>query len=155
MQHIHPDYFCSKDASLLNIPLIHSFLRETYWAKDIPLSTVERAIQHSLCFGIYHHELGQVGFARVITDQTSFAYLADVFVLPAHRARGLSKQLMHFIHAQPELQGLRRWLLVTKDAQGLYEQFGWELIPQELAGRVMQIHQPNIYQHTDNSQFGS
>lgn len=146
MRSINNTYYLSNEKGLLNIPLIHGFLRTTYWAENIPLATVENSIRHSLCFGVYHQELGQVGFARVITDQTSFAYLADVFILPEHRGKGLSQELMAYIHAQPELQGLRRWMLVTRDAHGLYEKFGWGPLPEATVGRVMQIHQPNIYQ---------
>lgn len=139
-------YAIYTDHNRLNIPWIHRFLSmSTYWAKDIPMETVQRSIEHSLCFGIFFYEQ-QVGFARVITDRATFAYLADVFVIDEHRGKGLSKWLMENIHSHPALQGLRRWMLVTKDAQGLYQQFGWEPIPEVMMGRFMQIHQPSIYQ---------
>lgn len=146
-QHLlNKGYTIDTDRNRLDIPWIHHFLSEfTYWAKNVPVKTVQRAIEYSLCFGIFFQEQ-QVGFARVITDRATFAYLADVFVIDEHRGKGLSKWLLENIHHHPELQGLRRWMLVTKDAQGLYQQFGWEPIPEAVIGRFMQIHQPDIYQ---------
>jgi GNAT superfamily N-acetyltransferase len=138
-------YLISTDPAKLDLPLIHRYLsEESYWAQNIPLEVVERSIRHSLCFGVYHHDQ-QIGFARLVTDRATFAYLADVFILPAHRGKGVSKQLMTYIHAYPEVQGLRRWLLGTKDAHGLYAQFGWQPIPEELVSRFMQVHQPDVY----------
>ena len=136
-------YLISTDPALLNLDVIHGFIAQSYWAKDIPRHLVERAIGNSLCWGVYHHA-AQVGFARVITDQATFAYLADVFVLPDHRGRGLSKALVATILAHPDLQGLRRWMLVTADAQTLYEQFGFKAVPQP--ERHMEIHRPGIYE---------
>jgi len=108
--------------------MIYAFLsQDSYWAKNIPRETVERAIEHSLCFGAFDG-IAQVGFARVITDYATFAYLADVFVLPSHRGRGIAKQIMEAIATHPELHGLRRWHLVTRDAHSLYAQFGFEPI---------------------------
>lgn len=146
-QHLLNDgYSIDTERQRLDIQWIHQFLSDsTYWAKDVPIEIVQRAIEHSLCFGIYYHEQ-QVAFARVVTDRATFAYLADVFVIEEHRGKGLSKWLMECIHSHPDLQGLRRWMLVTKDAQGLYQQFGWEPIPEAVMGRFMQIHQPDIYQ---------
>ncbi len=146
-QHLlNEGYTINTDRNRLDIPWIHRFLSmSTYWAKDIPIETVQTAIEHSECFGIFFHDQ-QVGFARVITDKATFAYLADVFVIEEHRGKGLSKWLMENIHQHPQLQALRRWMLVTKDAQGLYQQFGWESIPEAVMGRFMQIHQPDIYQ---------
>ena len=124
------DYRISTDPAQLDIELIHRFLsEESYWARDITLSVVQRSIAHSLCFGLYERER-QVGFARVVTDAATFGYLADVFILPSHRRRGLGKRLMAAIMAHPDLQGLRRFMLVTRDAQGLYRQFGFTA-PQE------------------------
>lgn len=118
-------YKISADKSLLNVALIHQFLgQESYWAQNIPVETVQRSIDSSLCFGIYQGDQ-QVGFARIISDQATFAYLADVFVLPEHRGKGLSKRLLETISNWPSLQGLRRWILVTRDAHTLYEQFGF------------------------------
>jgi len=104
---------------------------------------VERSIAHSLNFGVYSTTEGQVGFARVITDRATFAYLADVFVIEAHRSKGLSKLLMQAIMAHPELQGLRRWLLATWDAHGLYAQFGFK--PLEKPERIMERVDPDVY----------
>lgn len=122
---MNSEYTISSDKSRLDVPLIHRYLsQESYWAQNIPLDVVARSITHSLCFGVYQQEQ-QVGFARVTTDQATFAYLADVFILPQHRGKGLSKQLLETILNWPTLQGLRRWLLGTRDAHKLYEQFGF------------------------------
>lgn len=136
-------YTISSDPVRLDVALIHDWLStKSYWAKGIPRALVDRAIAHSLNFGIYHVGQGQVGFARVITDRATFAYLADVFVLEAHRGKGLSKQLMQAILAHKELQGLRRWLLATRDAHTLYAQFGFKPpVPDRLMERV----DPDIY----------
>ncbi len=118
-------YEISDDPARLDLGVIHRYLSEdSYWAQGIPRELIERAVAHSLCFGVYAGS-AQVGFARVVSDRTTFAYLADVFVLPEHRGRGLSKRLMAAIMAHPELQGLRRWLLATADAHGLYRQHGF------------------------------
>lgn len=115
----------STDPTRLNLPLIHRFLSEqSTWALGIPLATVQRAMQGSLCFGAYLSG-AQVGFARVITDGATFAYLCDVFVLPEHQGRGYSKRLMEAVMAHPELQDLRRFVLVTSTAPLLYAQFGF------------------------------
>jgi GNAT superfamily N-acetyltransferase len=140
----------STDNQKLSVTLIHRFLsEESYWAKNIPLAVVQRSINHSLCFGLYHQG-EQIGFARLITDKATFAYLADVFILPDYRGKGLSKWLLQNIHTHPELQGLRRWLLGTKDAHSLYAQFGWKAIPEELAARFMQVYYPDVYQKERN-----
>ena len=132
------EFLISTDASLLNVDMIHEYLsKESYWAANIPRDLVERSIQHSLCFGIYFQQQ-QIGFARLVTDRATFAYLADVFVLDAYRGKGLSKWLMECIHAHPDLQGLRRWVLGTRDAHGLYEQFGWSVLTEEMRPRFMQ-----------------
>ena len=138
-------YLISADPSKLDIAVIHQYLsRESYWAKNIPLQTVERSIANSFCFGVYYHDV-QIGFARLVTDKATFAYLADVFVLPEHRGKGLSKWLIETIHVHPDVQGLRRWMLGTKDAHGLYAQFGWKPIPEEMMSRFMQLHNPDLY----------
>lgn len=117
MQHTQSPLEISDDKGRLDVPLIHRFLsEEAYWSLGIPLSTVQRAINHSLCFGGYV-DGQQVAFARVITDRATFGYLSDVFVLPAHRGRGHSKALMTAIVDHPALQGLRRLMLATSDAQ--------------------------------------
>ncbi|HEX2078396.1 MAG TPA: GNAT family N-acetyltransferase [Longimicrobium sp.] len=115
----------STDAAEMDVDAIHAYLSgESYWAAGIPRDVVERAVRHSLCFGIFDGG-AQVAFARVISDRATYAYLADVYVLRPYRGRGLSKWMMEAVLAHPELQGLRRWQLVTKDAQGLYAQFGF------------------------------
>jgi len=139
------DFLISTDRSLLNLDIIHGYLsKESYWAMNIPRELVEKSIEHSLCFGIYHQQQ-QVGFGRLITDQATFAYLADVFVLESYRGKGLSKWLMESIHAHPELQGLRRWVLGTRDAHGLYAQFGWAELPEELRHRFMHRQDRKTY----------
>ncbi|OON70667.1 GNAT family N-acetyltransferase [Hymenobacter sp. CRA2] len=119
-------FVVSTDAARLDVDLIHDFLsNHSYWAPGISRELVERSIRHSLCFGVYALDGQQVGFARVISDRATFAYLCDVFVLDAYRGQGLSKLLMRHITEHPELQGLRRWLLGTRDAHSLYAQFGF------------------------------
>ena len=118
-------YEISTDTNRLDIGLIHDFLRTSYWAQNVARGVVERSIQHSLCFGVFC-EGRQVGFARVISDRATFAYIADVFVVPEHRRRGVSKMILRAILDHPELQGLRRFLLATQDAHGLYAQFGFQ-----------------------------
>jgi len=141
------NYFISTDISKLNVDMIHHFLcEESYWAKEIPRTVVEKSIANSLCFGVYCDN-EQIGFARLVTDKATFAYLGDVFILPQHRGKGLSKFLMQTIHAHPELQNLRRWWLGTKDAHGLYEQFGWTRITEDVAKRFMQKHNPDVYKN--------
>jgi len=128
----------------LDIPFIHQFLSEqSTWAKGIPLAVVQRSIEHSLCFGGF---LGnaQVGFARVVSDYATFANLVDVFVLPEHRGKGYSKALMSAVLAHPQLQGLRRMMLATGDAHGLYAQYGFTapLYPRS----IMERYFPGIYE---------
>ena len=120
-------YDISTDPSRLQLDAIHAYLSRSYWSPGIPRDIVARAIAHSMCFGLYQGE-SQVGFARVVTDKASFAYLADVYVLEAHRGQGLSKRLVGAILAHPDLQGLRRFLLATADAHGLYAQFGFHAL---------------------------
>lgn len=134
------EYTCDK--TRLDIEAIHSFLAQSYWSPGIPRSVVERAIANSLCFAIFH-EQQQVGFGRVVTDRATFAYLADIYVLPEHRGKGLSKRLMEHIMQHPDLQGLRRMLLATADAHGLYEKFGFK--PLSAPGRMMEILNPDVY----------
>jgi GNAT superfamily N-acetyltransferase len=139
------NYLISTDVSKLNVDTIYQYLsEESYWAKGIPRAVVEKSIANSLCFGVYSND-EQIGFARLVTDEATFAYLGDVFILPQHRGKGLSKFLMETIHAHPELQNLRRWWLGTKDAHGLYEQFGWTRITDEVAKRFMEKHNPHVY----------
>ncbi len=132
---VKDDLLISTDKTKLDVALIHHYLcMESYWAKNIPIALVEKSIAGSFCFGIYHHD-AQVGFARVITDHATFAYLADVFVLESYRGKGLSKWLMETIIGHPDLQGLRRWLLATRDAHGLYAQYGF--VPLDKPERIM------------------
>jgi GNAT superfamily N-acetyltransferase len=139
----HADYTLSDDPARLDLDVIHGFLARSYWSPSIPRETLERAIANSLCFGVYLGE-SQVGFARLVTDRATFAYLADVFVLEPHRGRGLSRALMELILAHPEVQGLRRWLLVTRDAHGLYRKFGFS----DLANPALFLtrHDPDVYE---------
>jgi GNAT superfamily N-acetyltransferase len=118
------DYELSTDRQRIDVGVVHAFLTQSYWSPGIPREIVERAIANSLCFGVYCNGK-QVGFARVITDQATFGYLADVFILEAHRGKGLSKWVMEFIMQHEALQGIRRFMLVTRDAHGLYEGFGF------------------------------
>jgi len=136
------EYTITTDRSRLDVAAIHAFLTRSYWSPGVPLAVVERAIANSLSFGILRGE-EQVGFARVITDKATFAYLADVYVLEPHRGKGLSKRLIEAIQAHEDLQGLRRFMLVTKDAHGLYAQFGFK----ELAhpSRMMEKVHPDVY----------
>jgi GNAT superfamily N-acetyltransferase len=139
------EFLFSTDKTKIDIATVHDYLsNESYWAKNIPLDVVNRSIEGSVCFGIYLNDQ-QIGFARVVTDEATFAYLADVFIKEEYRGKGLSKQLMEFIHAHPNLQGLRRWLLGTRDAHTLYEQFGWTRFTEEIYPRFMQLHDPNVY----------
>jgi GNAT superfamily N-acetyltransferase len=144
------NFLISTDKSRLDIGVIHGFLTESYWAKGVPVSVVQKSIENSLCFGIYDTPPGtqQIGFARAITDCATFAYLADVFILEPYRGKGLSKWLMSCILAHPELQGLRRWMLATRDAHGLYRQFGFEAV--EGSTRLMSLTYPDVYEHTAN-----
>lgn len=139
------NYFVSDNENLLDITVIHEFLSQSYWAKSIPLSTMQKAIDNSLTFGVYiRNNNQQVGFARVITDEATFAYLADVFILEDHRKQGLSKSLVSYILKHPKLQGLRRMVLVTADAHELYKQHGFS--PLNQPSGFMEIWQPEIYQ---------
>lgn len=137
----------STDKTKLDFSLIHKFLsEESYWAQNIPEEVLKRCIENSICFGVYLNEK-QIGFARVISDYATFAYLADVFILTPYRGKGISKKLVAFIKEHPALQGLRRWMLITADAQGLYKQFGFaETAKPE---RVMEISLANPYSKTE------
>jgi GNAT superfamily N-acetyltransferase len=137
----------STDRARLDVPYIHQYLSErSYWAQHIPLEIVQRSIDNSLCFGIYH-DGKQVGFARLTTDYATFGYLGDVFVDEAYRGRGLSKQLMRYIFEAEPLQGFRRMVLVTSDAQGLYSQYGFQ--PLDHPERYMEVRRTNVYKKPD------
>lgn len=135
-------YGISDEKVKLDINFIHSFLTRSYWAEGIPKEVIKRSVDGALCFGVYEGEK-QVGFARVITDKATFAYLADVFIIEEYRGRGLSKWLMEVIMSHPDLQGLRRMMLATRDAHKLYAQFGF--VPLTYVDRWMQIHNPDVY----------
>lgn len=128
----------STDKSQLDLSMIHEFLKTSYWAKDIPKSIVEKSIAHSLCFGVYEQKK-QIGFARVISDYATFAYLADVFILESYRGKGLGKWFIKSILAHSELQNLRKFLLGTRDAHELYRQFGFN-----------NLNRPEIYMEIVN-----
>ena len=121
---------------------MHRYLATSYWAEGIPLATVKRSLRGSLCFGLYAPE-GRVGLARVVTDESTFAYLCDVYVLPEHQGRGLGAWLLDCVLTSARLQGLRRWMLVTRDAHGLYERVGFRS-PAE-PDRIMEIARPGFY----------
>jgi GNAT superfamily N-acetyltransferase len=135
-------YLISDDEHLLSLDVIHKFLITSYWSAGIPKESLERAIANSLPFGVYEGTR-QVGFARVISDYATFAYLADVFVLEEHRGKGLGKRLMEMIMSHPRLQGLRRWHLATRDAHGLYQQYGFTALSDP--ARHMELFKPDIY----------
>ena len=137
-------YEISTDQDRLDVDVVYDFLSEqAYWSLGIPRTVVERSIANSMCFGVY---LGsaQVGFARIVTDKATFALVADVFILEPHRGKGLSKWLMHEVMTHPDLQGLRRLLLLTSDAHSLYAQFGFTEISN--AWRFMEVVPPDVYE---------
>lgn len=144
------EFVISTDKSKLNVAVIHNYLcNESYWAKNIPIEIVKRSIEGSCCFGLFVKEnsiLQQVGFARVVSDCATFGYLADVFIVDAYRGKGLSKWLMETIMSCPDLQGLRRWLLGTKDAHGLYKKFGFSALdkPERIMGIKLFDEYPEI-----------
>lgn len=156
VEHRRGEFLISTDPARLDLDVIHNFLTNCYWARGIPREVVERSIEHALCFGIYdgttprlakdarHGAPVQVGFARVISDFATVAYVGDVFVLESHRGRGLSKWLMECITQHPALQNLRRWILTTRDAHRLYAQVGFT--PVKAPERYMERHDPNVYE---------
>ena len=135
-------YLISTDITRLDLELIHNFLKRSYWASGIPAEVVERSVENSLVFGLYK-EGEQVGFARVVTDCATFAYLADVFVMESHRGRGLSKWMMGVVFSHPRLQGFRRWLLATQDAHGLYRRYGFT-----------GLARPEIFMEREDASYG-
>jgi GNAT superfamily N-acetyltransferase len=137
-------YDLSTDSARLDIDAIHAYLSRSYWSPGIPREIVARAARHSLCFGVYETATGaQVGFTRVVTDHATFAYLCDVYVLEAHRGRGLSKWMMRECLAHPALTGARRAMLATRDAHGLYRKFGFADVLRNT--NLMEIVRPDIY----------
>jgi hypothetical protein len=158
-EYYRDEYCLSDNPSRLQLDVIHRFLAEqSSWAQGIERHLVERSVANSMCFGVYclndnndtgdndskdDDEWQQIGFARLVTDRTTFAYLCDVFIVGEHRGRGLSAWLLERIVEHPELQGLRRWMLATSDAHGLYERVGFS--PLDKPEIFMQIHTPNVY----------
>jgi len=144
-------YVITTDRARIDVAAVHGYLsRESYWAQGVPLAVVQRSIENSCCFAILAPGGSELaGFARVITDYATFAYLADVFVLPEHRAQGLSKWLVEFIVGHPELQGLRRWMLATRDAHELYVRYGGFSRITAL-DRWMERHDPNVYTNRES-----
>src|ERR1700727_3522754 len=138
------EFLISTDRELLSLDVVYGFLTNCYWAKGIPREIVARSIEHALCFGVYDGEGAQVGFARVISDFATIAYIGDVFVLDTHRGRGLGKLLMECITQHPALQNLRRWILTTRDAHGLYSKFGFT--PVRAPERYMELHRADVYE---------
>lgn len=142
----HAGYLLSDDPARLDVSAVHAFLTTSYWAAGIPRDVVARALENSLCLGVYAPDGAQVGLVRVVTDSATFAYLCDVYVLEAHRGRGLAKAALHLFASHPRLQNLRRQHLVTQDAHGLYAQFGFTPLP--LPDRHMEKRDPDVYRRT-------
>jgi GNAT superfamily N-acetyltransferase len=137
-----PQYIISTDRSRFDVEMIYGFLTHSYWAEGVPRDVLQRSIDNAMCFGVFDGDR-QIGFARVITDCATYAYVGDVFILESHRGRGLSKLLMKAIMEHADLQGLRRWSLVTTDAHGLYQQFGFT--PLANPQRYMELANPDVY----------
>jgi GNAT superfamily N-acetyltransferase len=144
---VRGDHEISTDPSRVDVGMVRGFLTNCYWAKGIPIETVRRSVENSICFGVYHRQQ-QIGFARIISDLATFAYLADVFILPPYRGRGLSRWLMECIVGHPDLQGLRRWMLATQDAHGLYAKFGFTVVTSPETW--MEIHRHDVYSRSGN-----
>jgi GNAT superfamily N-acetyltransferase len=142
------EYRISTRHDEFDIAAIHAFLRTSYWSPNIPLEIVRRAIANSLCFGLFHGKL-QIGFARVVSDHATFAYLCDVYVLDGQRGQGLGKWMMTAIMQHPDLQHLRRFMLATRDAHTLYAQYGF--LPLANPSRLMEIVDPDIYTRMNGS----
>lgn len=143
------EFTISEDKTKLDVEFIHRELADSYWSKNIPRHIVEKGIEHSMCFGIYDGEL-QIGFARVISDRATFAYLCDVIITQNYRGRGAGKQLMNYIMAHPDLQGLRRFTLGTLDAHELYKKYGFAT--PRFPERQMEISVPGIYEKMNKNQ---
>lgn len=142
MQWSKTDYIVSTNPEDQDLDVIHGFLSQSYWARNIPRETVARSLQGALCFALLHKGR-QIGFARVISDSATIAYLGDVFVLPEYRGRGLAGWLLECVTSHPQLQGLRRWILATADAHGLYEKFGFTALKRPEI--FMERHDPEVY----------
>ncbi len=127
---------------MLDLEVVHGYLSRSYWAAGVPEDVVRRSIENSLCFGVYRGE-EQAGFARVVTDRATFAYLADVFVLDEHRGQGIGKWLLEVILSHPDLQGLRRWMLATRDAHDLYRRYAFT-----------ELTRPGIFMERKDASYG-
>ena len=138
-------FLITTNRSRLDVEMIHSFLTRSYWAKGIRREVVARSLENSLCFGVYR-DTEQIGFARVISDYATYAYIGDVFIVESYCGHGLGKWLMQCIMEHPRLQGLRRWSLVTADAHGLYAQFGFTAL--DAPERYMEIYNSSVYEKT-------
>jgi len=139
-------YEISTDPARLDVDFVHGELLRTYWAKGISREIVEKSCANSMVFGLYRDGAGQIGFARLVTDCVTFAYLCDVVITETERGKGLGKWLASCVVAHPSLQGLRRWLLVTRDAQGLYGHSGWTAL--KTPDKFMERHFPDVYHST-------
>ena len=146
-EHRKGKFVISTDEERFDLDMVHGFLTESYWAEGISREAVARSIENSLCFGVFC-DGKQIGFARVISDYATFAYIGDVFVLESYRGHGLGKWLMECVVSHPWLQGLRRWTLLTRDAHGLYAQFGFTTLKRP--ERYMERHDPEVYKHDQN-----
>jgi ribosomal protein S18 acetylase RimI-like enzyme len=141
-ERVRGEFAVSTDAARLDLAAVRAYLAASYWSPGLPIDVLRRAVAGSLCFGLYRGD-EQIGFARVVTDRATFAYLCDVYVLDAYRRRGLGRWLMEAVVAHPDLQGLRRFVLVTRDAHGLYERFGFR--PLARPEGYMEVHRPDVY----------
>lgn len=135
----------SSELKEMDLDAIHAYISISYWAEGIPKATLKRAMKHSICFGVFDKIGAQIGFARAVTDHATYAYLADVYILENYRGKGLSKWLMSEVVSHPQLQGLRRITLATRDAHGLYEKFGFG--PLQKPEIFMEAWNPNVYEH--------
>jgi GNAT superfamily N-acetyltransferase len=146
VEHRRENFLISDDSSKIDLDAVHAYLTRSYWAEGIPREVVRRAVENSLCFGVYQldgERNRQIGFARAITDRATYAYLADVYILETHRGQGLARWLMECLLGHPDLLGLRRWGLVTRDAHGLYQRYGFR--PLADPSRHLELHDPEIY----------
>lgn len=148
MKTLPPGYEISTEPNRLDPVAIHAYLSQSYWADGIPLEVVRRSLEGSLCFGLYHQGR-QIGLARMVTDRATFAYLCDVYVLEEHRGLGLGRALMAAVHGHPDLQGLRRMVLVTRDAHELYRPFGWSSLTRSEG--YMEIARPGLYRRSSET----
>ena len=143
-----PPFRITDAPSAVDVDVVHAFLSGSYWARGIPRSTVARAVANSLCFTLLEGD-AQIGFARVVTDRATFAYLADVFVIESRRGRGLARWLIATALEHPDLQGLRRWLLATRDAHGLYAKLGFAPLADPRI--FLTRHDPDVYVRGDGA----